>query len=257
MTIYVQDFDEYTTGVQPSDWTDRFDTDWTTTTEIATEPSYSGKALKLDPGTTSERRLMSWDDLDSDANRDDIELLVRFRFSNITAPANHFFASVRGSGSAGSETSYNCYLTADDMFIHKWVSGVSTNLDSALGLKVGSAANDNFTLQYNWIRFRVNGTSLKAKFWDEKDSEPEYWYIETTDSAISAAGWNGVGVHNAMSTNYQEVDYFAAGTNGDSPSVPVSASAEISYTRGLIEVARAYTPPAAGVATAPIICINT
>ena len=108
------------------------------------------------------------------------------------------------------------------------------------------------------MRFRANGTSLKGKIWSEAEDEPDDWQVEATDSAISAAGWVGVGNFNAIGTTSIAIDYFAVGTDGNSPPMPTWATdAEVQYNQGLIEVARAFSPPAAAEGNSPLICINT
>jgi hypothetical protein len=257
MSLYSQDFSEYTTGNSPSDWTDRWDTDWTYTAESEAGSSYGAQVLKLNPGTTNAKRLLSWDDIDADANRADSEVLVRFIESASYTDTYMLAAILRGSGAGGSESCYACYVYSQGIKVDKYVNGVTTTLDTVSNIVISKLASINWSGQYNWIRFRANGTSIQARVWTEKEQEPDIWQIDVTDSAVSAAGWCGVGVFKNLLTYYFNVDYFAVGTNGDSPVVPLYAAAETQYNQGVIEVARAYTPPAAGGAVAPIICINT
>jgi hypothetical protein len=54
---------------------------------------------------------------------------------------------------------------------------------------------------YVWVRFRVEGTSLKAKIWQDGKTEPHTWQIVATDTSF-ASGQIGVKtVRNAGNTN--------------------------------------------------------
>jgi hypothetical protein len=255
MAFYAQDFSEYTVSVQPSDWTSNWSTDWTLTAETST--SIGGKVFKIDPGGNA-RKSVSWDDLDSDSNRDDAEVLVRFWHSGTSSYANMLYVFVRGAGAAANESAYDLQLDNGTLRLHKYVTGSSANILSATNVFHIYRMNRNYYDTYCWLRFRVNGTSLKGKVWSEKEDEPEGWQVEATDSALTAAGWIGVGNYNAMSTTYLNVDYFGVGTNGDSPPMPAWATdAEVQYNQSVIEVAREFTSPPAGGVNSPLICINT
>ncbi|MEA3242329.1 MAG: hypothetical protein U9Q19_02675 [Pseudomonadota bacterium] len=256
MAIYTTDFSEYTSGVAPSDWTDRWDTDWTLTVEDNTADSIGAKVFKVNPGTTNVRRLVSWDDLDSDANRDDSELLVRVRAGATTNYNNMFSLMLRGSGAAGSENGYTLWMDGNDLELRKYVAGANSNLSTITSFVHAFKSSSTWDYSYFWLRFRANGTSLKAKAWSENQNEPDTWLIDETDSSISAAGWCGLCNFDAIGTQYVNADYFSIGTNGDSPTVPISVTSETQLNQIILEVARAYTPPAGGT-VAPIICINT
>jgi hypothetical protein len=91
------------------------------------------------------------------------------------------------------------------------------------------------------VRFRVNGTSLKAKVWKETELEPETWHLETTDSDITDAGWVGAGAfaHN----NDRDYDYFAVGTDGDTAPLPLT-NTPILLSQLVVEAAADSNAPA-------------
>jgi uncharacterized phage protein (TIGR02218 family) len=213
MTVYTTSFGEYTTGAAPSDWTAR----WTTTGETwavrADAATTAGKYLEH-TRTTTAKRLLSWDDIDGDSGRDNGEIFVRYRSTSATS-ADQFYLVLRGSGSAGSETAYLFYNTSGtNVRIAKMSSGTITEI-----------ANFTFTLINNtWLglRFRANGTALKAKIWNSQlDAEPAAWSIETTDATITGTGWIGVG--NFATTGTRSFDDVAIGTSGDTAAFPPSA----------------------------------
>lgn len=231
MTTYNTNFGSYTAAAQPSDWTARWVTTnatWLATTVASTD---GGKVLRK-TSTTNVRRLLSWDAVDGDANRADCEILARIRTSS--ANADQIRLHLRGSGAAASETAYGLALgSTTTLTLHKYVAGVSTNL---------STGTYNYSVN-TWyhIRFRVNGTTLSAKVWLDTEPEPSAWTLTATDSAISAAGWVGVG--NFDSGGTLDVDYLSIGTNGDTAPL-ISPGNTASISQAVMEVANAGTPSA-------------
>jgi uncharacterized phage protein (TIGR02218 family) len=206
-------FDEYTVGVQPSDWSERWNlvnSDWTAE---ASDGTGATKDARLQNTATSDgRRLLSWDAVDADSNRDDVEVLARVR--STSKLNNQNWLALRAAGAAGSEleTGYIAQLgSGARLEIGRYVSGSFSSLETFL-----------FTWAPNtwyWVRFRANGTSLKAKVWEGDHSpEPAGWDIEVTDASISAAGWVGVG--NFESTGIRSYDAIAVGTNGATAAFP-------------------------------------
>ncbi len=239
MATYKTDFSEYTDDVQPSDWTERWHTgDGSATTKAGTAADNIGsKYLQVE--SNGQRYIATWDDIDVDANRDNCEVLFRFTqdsFSTTTDTGTRAF--VRGSGSDTTENGYGVSVfETDELIISKFVSAAATNL-SVTQLGVGYfVAGD-----YYWIRFRVNGTSLKVKVWKDAEEEPSVWTSEVTDSAVSGVGWAGVGAEDTDPIS--EVDFFSAGTNGDTAPFPdVDTSVEIRNTQHFTEVLGANDDP--------------
>jgi hypothetical protein len=234
MSSYLQDFGGYTADSAPTGWTDRLDTDWTLTVR-AGDPVFGDQYLEVNPGTSDAHRLYSYDAVDGDANRDDSEVLMRVKKSSSYAVSNMIAAFVRGSGSSGSEYGYLARLTDDDLSLTKLVNGTWT--------AVGSAVQVGTSLYYIrdewwWIRFRVNGTSLKARAWGQNEVEPPFWHLDETDSDVSAAGWDGVWNRDDLGSNHMYVDYFGVGTNGDSVTLPVEATAQVNLNQEVLDVLR-------------------
>jgi hypothetical protein len=248
VSTYSTDFSEYSTGSAPSDWTDRWDTSWTTQVETATLlNSFGGNMLELAPSADT-RKLVSWDDIDADANRDDVEILCRFQLNGTAPPINAWlYLFGRGSGASASENSYQVYVNYTDLYIAKYVSGASTALVNEAVSNFGSTYN---RFEYDdvpwWLRFRINGTSLKAKIWNEYMSEPALWQLEATDSSVTGTGWVGLGNFDSDGSKTVEVDYFAVGTNGDTVALPTATTGNAQLNAEHLEVA--YTEDTAGVA---------
>lgn len=92
---------------------------------------------------------------------------------------------------------------AINLTIRKRVATVETQL--------GTFADGTATAGgYIRIRFKIAGTSLKAKIWNPAIvGEPYFWAIEVTDSSLSAAGSVGVkSVRNAGNTNVNAITQF-------------------------------------------------
>lgn len=226
MTSYVTNFSEYTTGVQPSDWTARWTTTNTTWATRAKTGDTGGKSLE-NTLTAQAYRLLSWDDVDGDGSRADSEILVRVRASGIGA--DQFMLALRASGSGGSETAYLCHLTsATGLRISRIVAGtITTILSATLSFTVVGA-------EWYKIRFRVNGTALKAKIWpaEHDGNEPAAWTIETTDINIASAGW--VGVATRANTATRDWDDVAIETGGGTAEFTISGAARDTQTVALI-----------------------
>lgn len=224
MAVYFTDFSEYTTGAQPSDWTARWTTSGETWAVREKAGELGGKGLEH-TRTTTARRLLSWDDIDADADRDNSEILVRWRSTAIGA--DNFSCVLRGSGAAGTEQGYIFHnATSSTIRISRLVAGAITAIASvSITTLVAS--------EWYWMRFRVNGTDLKAKFWaGENVSEPAAWSIETTDANIAGDGWVGVG--NSATTGTRDYDDVAIGTNGDTAAFPVSDDVRITQAPFLV-----------------------
>ena len=213
MTIYTTSFGSDTAGAAPAGWTQR----WTTTSSTwlvqASAPQTQGKYVRHTP-TASAKRLLSWDSIDADANRDNGEIFVRFRTSSYFS-ADQVWLILRGSGTAGAETAYVFSNINDTSFrISKLVSGTLTSLGTFAFTFSGAV--------WLGLRFRANGSAIKAKVWNSQlNQEPAAWNLEITDSSITGVGWIGIG--QSSGSGLQDFDDVAVGTNGDTAIFPPSA----------------------------------
>lgn len=212
MTAYYTEFDGYTVDAQPSDWTVRWGA--TNSSWAVKSDSAAGASRRLEHTSSADgHRLLSWDSIDADANRANVEVLARVQVHNITGGAAHQVTLVaRGSGSSGSENAYLLSFASSStggLRLRKLVSGTVTNLGTEHVGTIVFAAD-----KWYWMRFRVNGTTLQGKIWEDGDAEPADWQVSATDSSISAAGWVGVGNFESTGTT-RDFDYVSIGTNGD------------------------------------------
>ena len=152
--------------------------------------------------TSTHNELLAWDDIDGDANRADVELL--FQYYNDSTSTTQRVAAVR-MATSGTRTGYAVRVRTASIDIYRF----TTNTFTAL-----SNATVSFTSgTWCWVRFRVNGTTLRARIWADGDSEPGTWDCDTTDSTYSTAGH--VGPLKGANTNTQKWRKLGVGTNGD------------------------------------------
>lgn len=223
MAQFSIDFSGEATGAAPANFTER----WTATGETwavrEKAGTLGGKTLEH-TRTTTARRGFSWDTPGSDT---ETEILVRWRSTAATS-ADQFWMLLRGSGAAATENAYLFRNTSStSVQIARVVAGTITTIGAAVTIP---ALLSN---TWYWMRFRVNGTDLKAKIWaGEHLSEPAAWTIERTDANIAGPGWMGVG--NVASTGTRDYDDIAVGTNGDTAVFPVSAEARVTQAPVLV-----------------------
>lgn len=212
MAQYFTDFSEYSTGVQPPDWTKRMDA-FTLTVESSGDATVTGgQVLRLDSPSSDGHKMASWDDVE-DGNHADVEIVAKIKLPG--SGNNEQIAGIAGRA-AGTASTTDWYRAAhvvltDTSELAKHVSGSYTQL--------GSEANTLTAGDWWWLRLRMNGTTIRAKFWKDGTSEPGSWEVDTTDSSLSAAGW--VGVFAWDNDDIVDVDVFGVGTNGDA--APTSA----------------------------------
>ena len=224
MAVYSTSFGTDTTGAAPTGWTNRWTTTGATWLVRADGTATAGKYLEF-ARTTTARRLLAFDSVDSDSGRDNAEIYARFRTDGIGS-ISQFYLIVRGSGTAGNENGYACFNnTSTGIGITKIVAGVSTTLGTVT----------TATLVSNWyyhVRFRVNGTALKAKIWSGLSPEPGAWDLEITDASITGTGYAGIG--NNAATGIGRWDDVAFGTSGDTAVFPTAAETRDTQTPLLI-----------------------
>lgn len=219
MTRYFTQWDSDTIGSTIAGWTHR-----TAATAPTYVPAYGTPAVKRRylahaSGQSGELRgLITWDAIDSDANRAKCNLLTCISVDAFTAGTADLWARVAVTGTTITD-GYRLRLVsgggAGSFTLSKRVASVTTSGFASASPTI-SAGKSYF------IRFDLNGTALKAKIWDAAlgmAGEPLTWDISTTDSGVSAAGYVGLAM-NATAGTVVPWNFFAVGTNGDSAVCP-------------------------------------
>ena len=246
MTTYTTTFSGQTTASAPTNFTDRYDSNTDVTIENPALGEEDDRVLEFGTGDSGDV-FYSFDDVDGDANRDNIEVLCRFQLTG--SNSREAVVRVRASGTSNSDkTCYDFYINVGSIAVVRWVSGSGSVLGSAdadnvistLAWTSSNAFNSFPPNLWAWARFRVNGTgatvTLQGKYWCDGYDEPTDWQVDTTDtsgSRITAAGWVGFAKRSFTQTAY--LDYFSAGTNGDTVSVATGGAA-IRATHSMAEV---------------------
>lgn len=233
MANYNTDFAGQSTGANATNFTNR----WAAETSVSVENPGIGESASrvLQFGTADANEILqSFDSIDGDANRDNCEMLARFRV--VSDDDGQWVINGRASGSAGSETGYGAYIRNLSQFaIYRANAGTFSVIGTLTtnGLNPWRYGVSSWT--YNptgtWLlcRFRINGTgatvTLQMKVWIDGFPEPADWTLEQTDSTgsrITAAGWCGFGRQVYTGNTY--LDAFAAASNGDTASLPDGTS---------------------------------
>lgn len=209
MAKYYTDFAEYTLNEFPGDWNLEWG-NFPITVQEDLEATGQRKLVYENPPTSSAIRGASWQRIGVIA---DVEILTRFWISGPWKGSMFGGCFVRGSGASTAEAcGYQlCQIRDSEGFywfrIYKYVNGAPVVL----------ASYDTGTWNYdawNWMRFRVVGTSLRAKYWKDGDPEPSTWRFDITDSDYTE-GWSGIALSSSYSDQSPAWDIFSVGTNGD------------------------------------------
>jgi len=157
---------------------------------------------------------ISLDAVDSDSDRDDVEVLAKVRFNTQATATNTVGVFLRGSGTSGAENLIAVTLRDAGNDGSDFQPIVYDFSSGSAGL-IGSSGGSNVAATWYWIRARANGTSLKARVWLDGTSEPAAWDVDET-TAVAGVGWVGLYAFDTATDTY-DLGYFAVGTNGDSP----------------------------------------
>jgi len=221
MAQYYTDFSEYAdTAALLSDWTSRWHS--ATVTLESDAGATGGKFFRV--ATANQRHMHTWNDLDSDPDRDELEILARIRQGSLLLGT--LGVAGRVSGDSSSETAYTCGFSGSSFRLT-----IYDNAGFALLSTGGTSTSDD----WYWVRAQIRGTALKLNAWTGAvGDDPGGWEIEVTNSTISAAGL--VGIFSFASGNH-DVDVFAVGTGTDSaPTGPVGGTIPTLSAPGVTEI---------------------
>lgn len=199
-------FQEYTTGVQPSDWTER----WHTTvaaSDVQNDASCIGGKKLRTVHSSADRYYLSWDSPSGpDFNTDnDVEVLAKVMYTNDSSIQDVRIV-IHGAGATTTETGYLLDLlpTTDEIRITRFLNGAALQLGADVSMTLNADT-------WYWMRFRreASGNGLKGKVWPASESEPGAWSIERSDVNLDE-GRTGFG--SQRSTEY--CDWFSVCLGG-------------------------------------------
>jgi hypothetical protein len=180
-----------------------------------------GQALEL----TSGQEAIQWDGPSADADRDDVEWLLRWRatgYDDDDFPTLILHARRTGSVSGGTEVAYRAQgsIGGGDPAIldaraslNRTSGGSSTSLDEVNPDSPTVEIVDPY-IDSTWMRtrYRVVGDLVFLKVWVEADGEPAAWTIEAVDDNITGVG--GVDIRFSCVGVTVQVDWIAVETGG-------------------------------------------
>jgi hypothetical protein len=190
-----------------------FSTDWTTRIKTgSTDFAVSGGDLSLGIPGASDWTYKTWNDVDGDSGRADFDVLILYNSSSFSQ-RNHVIIG-RGAGADESATNYSIGLAPAS--IRTYVCNAADTPVQISTTTISISTGNDY-----WIRFRVNGSAVKAKIWiglasDEPGgvASDSNWDCSGTDSTVSAAGWVGVAAYGTTAMQ-GTVKQIGIGTNGD------------------------------------------
>lgn len=221
-------FSEYTTGLQPHDWSQH----WVTTDQtwaVREKTGTDGGKVVEQTATTGARRFLRWDK--PGATLADVEVVSRVRNNDVSnfVTQNSLLARASGTATLSTQNGYQCRIqpieTTWYLQLVEFKSGTATLLTnpghnlSARGYTGG---------QWLWIRFRVIGNVLQGRAWFDHETEPEAWHLTFTDTVnpISSGGI-GLSCFSALG-GPRDFDVFGVGFDGQT--APTAAAQQVERT---------------------------
>ena len=198
-------FDQYTIGITPYDWTVRDSTGvgW----EVKSKYNQTVLTALVDADPSGDRRLITWDE---PGQRRHYEVLAVYRTG-----ASDRFASLF-SRTVGDPQTGDCYqfrILAGTGQIRRLNSGVETSLATTGDLGLG--ADTWYAIRFRTETVASNKVWLRGKIWepanlsDITNDEPS-WMIDVEDDGANRLldnGYTGIGCQR----NYEEIDFAFVG----------------------------------------------
>lgn len=217
--IFETDFSEYTSDVQPSDWSERWYTSFHDFWVKDAPKSIGGKKMWVQCGAATAAIMESWDDL---TGYKDVEILTQVRHVNSNG-SNPFAVYARASGSYNTAYAYGVRIghggtgKSGLVSLIRWNNGTLEYLTHDTGFDHVSWAirNDRRYL----VRFRVRGHRIYAKVWDQGRPEPTEWMLKASDTLITSGGWVGTSTAGANDMDV-DVQFFNVTTHGGTARYP-------------------------------------
>jgi hypothetical protein len=178
-------FEPMALGDVPEDWEMAWDdAGQTTSAEIA---EYLGERFFEIRSSEAPYHRVAAKYLDVEA--EDMEVLFL-----TSSNSQYFNFALRAQGD--SHDGHNAYLVSGWPSQLKIIKEVDSSDSYGGWSTIGDAAVS--ATGATWIRFRVQGSELKARRWEEQAVEPTDWDLEISDEEIAGAGWMGM----VTQTNY-------------------------------------------------------
>jgi hypothetical protein len=223
MATYFTDFSPYTTGAAPTGWTERYDT--TGSWQVVAGAGLNGSnGLQYVPGTAA-RHGLSWDTVDADPGRNEIEIWYRFQSSvggAGTANDNRVFGRASGADSATA----NCVIAGPVNTVLR-----TTSIVAGTGTDTNAAGGTLVALAWYQARVRMSGGTVTTRIWADTSTEPTSWAQTVSGVPVTGVGWAGAYLSVLASTRmtYDAIGIGTAGATAPSsaPAVTVAAGSDV------------------------------
>jgi parallel beta-helix repeat protein len=211
MAQYFRDFTEYSTGLDPAGWMERWHTSFSFWAVADDAGTIGGRILAHTENSTSDlARLFAWNEEEGPVWGPDVEIVTRCR-ADTTKDGHQLVLLARASGDENNKRGY--WLSVRDfgfIDLHKWTNNTLSSFldDQSFSYSVGEMI---------WLRMRLTGNRIQARGWRDVESEPSNWPIDFTDTTdnILEAGWLGFGHMSTVTNSDRAFDIIGVGTNGD------------------------------------------
>lgn len=212
MAKYYQDFRDKQTDSFPSGFTWRWHESNADFYVREKTGSIGGKTLEVISNDLSVAKIISYDAVDSDENRDNVEVVCRFRITSTNS--EQLSVILRGGGSDSSKDGY--LFAVAPSFGGYDLSRFKNNSWTLFETKAMTFEMGN----WYWLRCRAvdeeGNARLQVKVWDDGDEEVEEWGISGVDtSADKIMGVGFVGFGKEKSLGVTDIDVIGIGTDGD------------------------------------------
>jgi hypothetical protein len=160
-----------------SGWTERWATGNGATTSDGTNFSIAM--------TTEDWYGFSINAVDADADRQDCEILAKFRYTNPGSDTRGGGIFARGSGTTSESGILFGFGVVGSPFIVELSAG--SEVQSSSGSR-GELTEDT----WYWMRAKLSSTTAKVRVWADGDVEYGFWEAELTGLSVTADGWIGM-----------------------------------------------------------------
>jgi len=212
MATFRTDFSEFPLnppwGLQSNpNWTGRYNAGGLDD-KIQNDGDIGGQCLWFDD--PMQLMFISYDGLGTNAN---VDILARIRSLNWNYQRiGRMFARATQTDDISTAQYYYCQLDCRNNRIEIW-----KHLSDGALSQIATAYFGFVAGFWVWVRFRLSGTSLKAKAWQGGYiDEPVAWHIDIVDGDIGGGGWAGPGGYESC-----DYDFFSLGTSGDIAPGPI------------------------------------
>jgi hypothetical protein len=227
------DFSEYTTGLAPSDWTERWSAGHGAPTVTADGTSPGGKRLTLVTDANAWDYALTWDALDDlciEGMFDQIDILVLFQAPTCTecaaiiamcAGTDHPASAIQSVNyyEAGGQTgsAFNADVTNDQVQMRgQRMDATRTHVTAAKSITAGN----RYWMRLRFEPHQTSGITKKCRVWAYPGTEPSTWDLDNESHiSLNRHGQFGVGDMRATNKTYY-FDYFAIALGGEEADSP-------------------------------------